>query len=144
MSWDKLPPTRVEDCPHRSVAAAGNGDETAVCDLLVQAGLPHSASAVGRDACDTCLAEFPPRPDCWNTTVASLVFIRSGPALGSSLLEEPSRKHLLGIRDRASRPLATAGQALSVAERRPQGKPLARCLRELLPPPKPRLRRGVR
>jgi hypothetical protein len=143
MYWDKLPPLRAEDCPYRSTPGAGHEAETAVCGLLARAGLPTSACAVKLDACRACLREFPPGPDCWNTSLASMIFARSNQALRSPELDKEARERMLALKDRALLHLVSPQHNLSSGEGPPPAT-AARSLREILPPARYRRRGGVK
>src|SRR5690349_24489788 len=99
MDWDRLPPTRIEDCRHRSAAGP---DGSAVCSLLARAGVPREGCGVRPGACSACLAEFPPAPDCWNTVVVSLVYARSLRALESASLAPGERASLVELKEKAA------------------------------------------
>jgi Glycosyltransferase sugar-binding region containing DXD motif/Galactosyltransferase len=141
MYWDRLPPQKIEDCRHRS-PGAGNG--SAVCELLVHAGVPRGQCDVSGDVCSACLRQFPPAPDCWNTVVASLIYARSLRALESASLRPQERACLTRTRDRASRHLTVGEPAFPDARAGPDGRVTTTRLREILPPPRPRGRRCVR
>jgi hypothetical protein len=144
MYWDKLPPTRVEDCPHRLVTDPGQGGGGAVCNLLAQAGVPTELCGVRPDVCSACLRQDPPAPGFWNTVMASLVYARSSRAAATDLLPPGQREKLAQLRDEASRHLEVADGPALAEEPAPINTPAAGSLRELLPAPKPRGRHRVR
>ena len=89
MHWDRLPPLTIDDCPHRS--ARDTSGAPALCGLLTRAGLPAEFSEVRADACAACLREFPPTPDCWNTTIASLAYVGGRRAAHAVNLYQPEK-----------------------------------------------------
>jgi len=115
-----------------------------VCNLLTQAGLPRERCQVQRDACFACLRQFPPAPDCWNTVVASLIYVRSHRALESASLAPEVSEKLVQLKDRASHHLEVFEGSILDAEPEPKSKAIANSLWEILPPAKPRGRYQVK
>jgi hypothetical protein len=143
MDWDKLPPRRIEECRHRLVDAPEASPGGAVCNLVVQAGVPREHCGVQRDTCSACLRQFPPAPNRWNTVVASLIYTRSRRALASASLAPDDGARLAQLEDRAADHLLFSGNPLPQACPNHDRKPLADSLGAVLPSRK-RSRRRVK
>lgn len=144
MNWDKLPPLRIEDCKHRKATEPGPSDGGAVCNLLIDVGVPREHGKVMPDACSACLGQFPPAPDCWNEVIASLIYVRSCRALASVSLSPEERARLVQLRHQATIYLPEGNGPSHRAEQLPESKAIASSLWELLPPPKSRGRPEVK
>jgi hypothetical protein len=143
MDWDKLPPTNIEECRHRLVDDPGSADK-AVCNLLAQAGVPPARCEVRRDVCSACLRHFPPDPSCWNTIVASQIYLESRRALESVSLTPEERARLVQVGDRAADHLQFPANEYPLVVPKPDDKPRAHSLWTILPPRKVRRRPGVK
>jgi hypothetical protein len=144
MDWDKLPPRHIEDCRHRMVVEPERADGSAVCNLMVEAGLSREHSGVGRDACSACLRQFPPDGDCWNTVVASLLYTRCRHALESASLAPVESALLVQLQDRAADHLALSENVLPELDPKQDSRQPADSIWAILPPGKPHSRRRVK
>jgi hypothetical protein len=136
MDWDKLPPRHIDECRHRLVEDPGSAAR-AMCNLLSQSGLPRTCCEVRHEDCSACLRQFPPDPSCWNTVVASLVYLRSRHALQSVSLTQEERANLVQLGDRAVANLMLAGNDLPPDALKPDSHRPTNSLRTILPPGKP-------
>jgi hypothetical protein len=143
MDWDKLPPRHIDECRYRLVDDSGAA-ERAVCNLLSQAGIPRALCEVRRDACSACLRQFPPNSSCWNTVVASLIYLGSLRSLQSASLPPEERAHLVQLGDRAAEHLMLSGNDSPPVVPKTDRKSPASSLWTILPPHKPRRRSRVR
>jgi hypothetical protein len=144
MDWDRLPPRHIEDCRHRLIVEPEAGDGSAVCNLLVGAGLPPDDCRVPRDTCSACLRQFPPEGDCWNTVIASLVYTRSRRILESHAGVSEQSALLVQLADRAADHLVFAENVPAEGDPKVENRQAADSLWTILPAGKFRRRRRVR